>query len=54
MIPLWQIGLSFPNGINREDMEKIENEIVPTFQGISGVANVSVYGKQQTQVHGKT
>ena len=50
MIPLWQIGLSFPNGINREDMEKIENEIVPTFQGISGVSNVSVYGSQQTQV----
>lgn len=50
MIPLWQIGLSFPNGIEREDMEKIENEVVPTFQGISGVANVTVYGSQQTQV----
>ncbi|MBS4209024.1 efflux RND transporter permease subunit [Bacillus sp. FJAT-50079] len=50
MIPLWQIGLSFPNGIQREDMEKIENEIVPMFQGVSGVANVSVYGGQQTQV----
>ncbi|MBS4205747.1 efflux RND transporter permease subunit [Lederbergia citrea] len=53
MIPLWQIALSFPNGINREDMEKIENEIVPTFQGISGVGNVSVYGKQQTQINVK-
>ena len=50
MIPLWQIGLSFPNGITRVDMEKVENEIVPTFQGISGVANVVVYGSQQTQV----
>ena len=50
MIPLWQIGLSFPNGIAREDMEKVENEVVPTFQGIAGVANVVVYGNQQTQV----
>ncbi|MFK4997621.1 efflux RND transporter permease subunit [Bacillus sp. N9] len=31
-------------------MEKVENEIIPNFQGISGIANVSVYGKQQTQV----
>ena len=31
-------------------MEKIENEIVPTFQGITGYANVAVYGSQQTQV----
>lgn len=50
MIPLWQIGLSFPNGVTREAMEKVENEVVPKFQGISGVANVSVYGSQQTQV----
>ncbi|MBO1913281.1 efflux RND transporter permease subunit, partial [Microvirga sp. 3-52] len=50
MIPLWQIGLSFPNGIAREDMEKVEHEIVPMFQGITGVANVVVYGNQQTQV----
>jgi multidrug efflux pump subunit AcrB len=50
MIPLWQIGLSFPNEIAREDMEKVENEIVPMFQGITGVANVVVYGNQQTQV----
>ncbi|VEF47936.1 AcrB/AcrD/AcrF family transporter [Bacillus freudenreichii] len=51
MIPLWQIGLSFPKGINREGMEKIENEIVPMFQGITGVSDVLVYGKQQTQVN---
>lgn len=51
MIPLWQIGLSFPEGINRDDMEKIENEIIPMFQGISGVSDVLVYGKQQTQVN---
>ncbi len=51
MIPLWQIGLSFPKGINRDDMEKIENEIIPMFQGISGVSDVLVYGKQQTQVN---
>lgn len=50
MIPLWQIGLSFPNGIKREEMEMIENEVVPTFQGIAGVADVAVYGSQQTQV----
>ncbi|PWA11212.1 AcrB/AcrD/AcrF family protein [Pueribacillus theae] len=53
MIPLWQIGVSFPNGITREAMEKIENEIVPKFQGISGVANVSVYGNQQTLINVK-
>ncbi|RST73695.1 efflux RND transporter permease subunit [Siminovitchia acidinfaciens] len=51
MIPLWQIGLSFPKGINREGMEKIENDIVPMFQGITGVSDVLVYGKQQTQVN---
>ncbi|GIN89484.1 multidrug transporter AcrB [Siminovitchia terrae] len=51
MIPLWQIGLSFPKGIDRDDMEKIENEIIPMFQGISGVSNVLVHGKQQTQVN---
>lgn len=50
MVPLWQIGLSFPNGIAREDMEKIENDIVPTFQGITGIADVTVYGSHQTQV----
>ena len=50
MIPLWQIGLSFPSGVTRDDMEKVENEIVPTFQGIAGLANVVVYGNQQTQV----
>lgn len=50
MIPLWQIGLSFPNGITREDMERVENDIVPMFQGISGLSTVSVYGSQQTQV----
>ncbi|GIN21015.1 efflux RND transporter permease subunit [Siminovitchia fordii] len=51
MIPLWQIGLSFPKGINRDDMEKIENEIIPMFQGISGMSDVLVYGKQHTQVN---
>ena len=51
MIPLWQIGLSFPKGIHREDMEKIESDIIPAFQGISGVSDVAVYGKQQTQVN---
>lgn len=50
MVPLWQIGLAFPNGIEREDMEKIENEIVPDFQGITGIADVTVYGSHQTQV----
>lgn len=50
MIPLWQIGLSFPKGIEREDTEMIENEVVPTFQGITGIADVAVYGSQQTQV----
>ncbi len=50
MIPLWQIGVSFPKGMNREHMENIENEIIPKFQGLSGVSNVSVYGSQQTQV----
>ncbi|MFD1708786.1 efflux RND transporter permease subunit [Siminovitchia sediminis] len=51
MIPLWQIGISFPKGLDRENMETIENEIIPTFQGISGISDVLVYGKQQTQVN---
>lgn len=51
MIPLWQVGISFPKGINREDMETVENEIVPMFQGITGISDVLVYGKQQTQVN---
>lgn len=36
MIPLWQVGLSFPKGANRDEMEKVENEIIPMFQGLSG------------------
>lgn len=51
MIPLWQIGLSFPNGIDSNAMEIVENQVVPKFQSISGVSNVSVYGSQQTQVN---
>ncbi|MDS9471521.1 efflux RND transporter permease subunit [Sporosarcina pasteurii] len=51
MIPLWQIGLSFPGGIDSNAMEKVDNEVIPKFQGISGVSNVSVYGSQQTQVN---
>lgn len=50
MIPLWQLGISFPNGITREAMETVEQDVVPKFQSLSGIANVSVYGQQQTQV----
>src|SRR5690606_18469732 len=32
-------------------MEKIENEVVPMFQGITGISDVVVYGKLQTQVN---
>ncbi len=50
MIPLWQLGLSFPDGATRAAMETVEQDIVPKFQGLSGIANVQVYGQQQTQV----
>ncbi len=50
MIPLWQLGISFPHGLSREAMETVEQKIVPKFESLSGIANVSVYGKQHTQV----
>ncbi|MCS1351873.1 efflux RND transporter permease subunit [Mechercharimyces sp. CAU 1602] len=50
MIPLWQLGVSFPGEITRESMEKVETEVIPRFEKIDGVASVGVYGKQTTEV----
>lgn len=48
--PLWQIGLIVPNGITNDVLKKMEQDVVPKFQGISGISNVSVYGKKEKQV----
>src|SRR5690606_4205754 len=40
--PLWQIGLIVPNGITNDVLKKMEQDVVPKFQGISGISNVSV------------
>lgn len=50
MIPLWQLGVTFSDGVTREAMEKVEQEIIPQFQGIKGINNVSVYGKSDTSI----
>lgn len=50
MIPLWQVGVTLPGGTTGQNMEKVEKDVIPRFQGISGIADVKVYGKKETQV----
>lgn len=62
-IPIADIALTFRNGINRDNLDLVKNQIVPMFQGISGVMSVGVYGnnpvsanvtlnvKKMTQMH---
>jgi multidrug efflux pump subunit AcrB len=50
MIPVADVGLSFKDGITQSNMKMAEDDIVPVFQKIPGLASVAVYGKANTQV----
>lgn len=50
MIPVSEITLSFDEGLTKENLEIAESTIIPEFQKIKGVANVSLYGKMAPQI----
>ncbi|WP_054950350.1 efflux RND transporter permease subunit [Numidum massiliense] len=50
MIPVAQVSLAFNDGITKENIKKVEKEILPQFQSVKGAAQVAVYGKTDPRV----
>ncbi|MGZ4134806.1 MAG: efflux RND transporter permease subunit, partial [Tumebacillaceae bacterium] len=50
MIPVADVGLSFQDGVTRKNIQMAEDEIIPVFQKVPGLASVAVYGQANTQV----
>lgn len=51
MIPISNISIAFKDGLKQpKNMELVEKTIVPKLEAVEGAANVSLYGKTNTQV----
>lgn len=50
MIPVSEVTFSFADGLTDKNMETVEKEILPLFQSVTGVANVSLYGKAEQRI----
>ncbi|ASA24451.1 efflux RND transporter permease subunit [Paenibacillus donghaensis] len=50
MIPVSQVTLAFDDGLTKENVDLVEQNILPQLQQIKGVSNVALYGKVAPQV----
>ncbi|WP_307468751.1 efflux RND transporter permease subunit [Paenibacillus harenae] len=50
MIPVVGVGLAFPEGNTEENLDWLQTEIIPVYQGISGIAGIQIFGMNQQQV----
>ncbi|MGV3466298.1 MAG: efflux RND transporter permease subunit, partial [Heyndrickxia sp.] len=53
MIPVAELSIAFDRGSKEANLEKLEKEIIPKFESIEGVGNVTLYGKENPVVEVK-
>ncbi|KSU80293.1 hydrophobic/amphiphilic exporter-1, HAE1 family [Fictibacillus enclensis] len=53
MIPVGQVSFTFADGLNKENMEKAKNQLLPLFDSKKSISQASIFGENTSRVEVK-